>query len=405
MRCAVAVLLFVELLAAEGDSAPKLEPVGAVVLRSGAVMPQVRFSSDGRWMVAVGTVREDKARHSWTYREHALVDLSQARAAKPVPTSLGRNSPVFSRNARWLAWCDGPAADRLTVYRRELATGKSIAVPIALPPFGRGFATVCAIDNDGRRVVVAVPGRGRGRPPQELAIVDLETKKVLSRHADFKEPYFSSINYAVTLHGDLLLHHSRPPGATSGASYMLLLSDTRKSEVRGSFGAYVACDTPRYHLLRDGLTLLNGTGDWDVLEIDASTGDSTPLFNAYEALYSHFFELTMSPDERYVIAWSRARTVLACWDRRAKQRFDIPYPEHTRGLLGVCVDNRHALLHDQKGVALIDLKKRAPAKRLCKGKWQFAGLDPTGTRLVLGSDARKSREWRIEVFKIRTAAR
>ena len=376
-----------------GD-APSLRTRGSFEIATDQIGPQARMSADGRWLVTAHGARKDEARGGWSFAGFTLVDLkSAAVAAVAGRTRLGRNSPVFSRDGRWLAWCDGSRRDRLTVHRRELANGRVTVVPIALP--SDGFPTLCAIGVEGRRAVLARPVRGHREA--ELVVVDLETRAVTRRIPHFKEPYFSSIDYHVTLHGDTLLHHTRPPDKVSGAGYRLVHTDLRTGKEAGRWGAYVARATPRYRLTRDGATLINGTGAFEIQEHDLRTGVTRTLFDARERLYSHFLEVTLSPDERTLVAWSGARKTLLVWDREQQSRSEIELPDGGH-LLGVTADGEHFVMHVlQRRVELVDRRGAKRTARLAEGRWRFARLDPTGRTLVLGRPKKGSSRWTIRV--------
>lgn len=395
-RLALACLLFATQALAGGSL--KVEPAGRVEVEADAVGPRARVSSDGRWLVTAHGAREDKARGAWSYGGFSLVDIGEATATASE-ARLGRNTPVFSRNARWMAWCDDRRAGAVTIHLRELATGADGETRLELG--GGDFTTLCAIDDDGRRAVLAVPAAGRRAPG--LLLVDLRAKSAPKRFAELKEPYFSALDYEVALHGDLLIHHTRPADKSSGASYRLLVTDVEAGETRARLGAYVAMATPRYHLTRDGGTLLNGTGDFDVQEVDTKTGAKKTLFNAHKELYSHFLELTLSPDERTLVAWSRGSSTLVVWDRARRQRADIALRKGG-DVLGIASDGRSLLVRDgRSGIDVIDLGARRRAGRLVRGDWRYAALDPTGRTLVLGRPAEgATRRWTLELFTLRS---
>jgi len=393
----LAVLLFAA--AASAAELPRLVPAGVVSVGSRDDATRRRLSPDGRWMALAGPAKNDPARNTWWYRGFTLVDLHAGKVAREsADRPIGQNAPVFDRDAGRLAWCSGGR-----LHTVELATGAERSEEIAPLRGTDESATLCAISRSGRRVVVAV--RGRDARSRTLLVVDLggdgAEPRVRTRIEDYKEPYLGGYSYDVVLRGDLLVHHSRSADGVSGADYRLLLTDLATGEERARFGAYVTMATAGFHLTRDGATLFHGDGNYDVARTDIATGRTTRLLNAHDALYSHFLEMTVSPDDRLVVSWSVARHGLVVWDRRAKQRTDVPL-DHGARVLGVAADNRHAVLLRGKRIEFVDLAERKGIGPLQKAEWDWAVLDPTGRTLVGCRRAREGLE--LHVFRVETGS-
>ena len=377
------LVLLIACAATYADDPIHLEAAGSVTVPSGRYSNRMRMSPTGRWLVVATAVTKDKARDSWSYGAFRLIDLEKGVIASARrKLRLGANSPVFSPDGRWLAWADATDPTRLRIHRRDLRTSGEREFVFRLDAGTKGFATLCAIDEKGRRVAVAEPD---GRHPA-LVVRDLEEGKLVRRFQNLKEPYMG-IAFEVVLRGRHLLHHTRLPLRADGASYELLLTDVESGKVRRRSGAYVATKTPRFRVT--STFVVNGTGDFGVEEINLRTAAPRMLFEAHKQLYSHFLEVTLSPDERHVIAWSGARKTLVVYDRVSRTRFDIETPEGG-SVLGVAHDNRHVLVQDAKGILTVDLAKRTVGRHVLRGRWHWSMLDPTGHTLVLADRKRES---------------
>ncbi|MEM7167835.1 MAG: hypothetical protein AAF581_20455 [Planctomycetota bacterium] len=386
------------------SAAAQLSLVGEVkVPCHGATNPAARFSGDGCWLVVAHRQHKDTARRTWSRRGFTLIDARKGQAVRTEKkVRIGRNRPVFSRNSQWLAWCEEEQPGRAPV--RRLAPGadpatkpKRFTVSAALSP--RSYPTLTAIADDGQRVAIFDPGPSRDR--QRIVVYDLSKAVVEHVIADFREPYMGLPSFEVVLTDGFVLSHTRPDGAASGGAYQLVVTELTEGTKRGVYGSYVANSTPRFALLRDGCTLINGTGGFCIEEVDLRSGKKVQLLDAREALYSHFLEVTVCPNERFVLAWSRERRQVVGWDRQAKKRYDIPLAE--RGtVLGIDRCER-VLLHAQpKGVLAVDLSPPHDSRWLLRGKYPLVIVDPAGQHLVSASKEPPGAEarWRFACFQL-----
>lgn len=365
----------------------------------------VRWSANGRWLVVTRKQHRDTLRRVWTHRGFTLIDTQRlaprgsagddqddpddrdvpggAPAASAVVFSdaralTGRNRPVFSRDQRWLAWCDEPEPGQLVVHRLRLAD-RTVRRVALTGVSARAHPTVCAIADAGERVVVFDAGAERDR--QRLVVYSLTGGEALYAVDEFREPYMGKPSFEVVLTENYLLSHTRPPRAASGGAYRLVVRDAATGASRGRFGSYVSNATPRFSLLRDGHTLVNGTSGFVVEQVDLRTGTRTELFDARAALHSHFLEVSVSPDERHVVAWSRERRHLVCWDRTTRQRIDVPLAR--RGVVMGMDRAGRVLLHSQReGVRAVSLAPPHDESMLLRGKFSTVLMDPVGARIV-----------------------
>lgn len=382
----------------------ELAPIGQVKLKAKSKNLPHRSSPDGRWLVLALEHRRNEVRRIWGHVEFALIDLHSGELVRHEKRlALGHAPPVFSRNSRWMAYCDegAPAADgrfRVMVRRVDLRTGSLVTFEVGSVGPEREIATLAAIDETGKRVALIRPGKER--PDRKLVVQDLASGDEVFTLDPFKEPYYGGFGYQVILTQRFLLSHTRPKSATSGGSYRLLLTGIPEGRTIGSYGSFVSSATSRYFLSRDGKRIFNGTGRFEIEEIDVETGEATTLFPAREELYSHFLELSASPNEQVLVAWSGARRKLVGWNRTAKARFVIELDDPA-GFLGIGADNRHALLtNSDDGLVVVDLEARKQIETQLTGEWTFARLDPTGQRVVLGHQDRRAKEWTLEIKRL-----
>jgi len=384
VRILVVALLMVVLVVpaafpANGEEPVRVKAAGKAPLAQGLFLSQCRFSPDGRFFVRPLGMLEPEERGGWTMEGFVLRDLVSGKNLLIIEDAdLGANVPVFSRNAQWLAWGHSPEKGRLTVFVRDLGAGETKDHEIDVRP-GKAFPAVAAVADDGNRVVVADPEVGDWR--HDLSLRDLGSGRELHRLEHFLEPY-ASLRFEVRLVGDLLLAHTRAPGRTGGGDYRLEARDVGSGETRLALGAWVSHRTPGFALSLDGKTLYRGEGDYDLVATDLETGDRRHLGNAHEELYSHWLEITRSPDGRRLAAWSSERPVVVLFALPEGKRRDIEVGRGTRVLGFTPSGGSLVVLGSRGGVFARDAGKEPSDPAELVPSVTNAALDPTGRTLV-----------------------
>jgi dipeptidyl aminopeptidase/acylaminoacyl peptidase len=379
-----------------GPAASGPETLGELSVPAAENHLTARFSPDGRWLVLSEGHRMDEGRGEWTWTGFRLVDLSSGKEAWQVRRpALGRNLPVFSRDSRHVAYGDATDPDSLRVVVRRLADGERRRHDVPRIWRHEGFAVVAAIDPTVQRAAIVFPADRRRR--RRLVVRDLAEGRDLLRLENFQEPYHGSSRFEVAFVGDGLLYHFRPPEGASGGSYCLRLVEIPGGRARATLGTWVSKDTPRYRLSGDGRRLYNGDSAYAIQEVDVATGEVRELAGCHETLYSHWLELSLSPDEKTLIAWSGSRRTLVRIDLASGARRDVEPPRPWARVLGFDPGGR-VILAGERGVAAHDLRTGKEVDRLLDHRPEWVELDPTGRVLVAAEKARG--EWRVRLLRL-----
>lgn len=392
---AAALLSVAGLMAQEppAPAPPRATRVANVVVDCAAKTPTMRLSPDGRWLV-LAHERHDAAA-AWSYRRVTLVDLARGevrlddRAAFP-----GRAAPVFDRGGTQLAWTNGldPAhvvATRMKLGDQHESSWHAIPLGAAAP-----FVSACAIDGD--RLVVHDPGPARGA--ERLVVHDLARRQVCCEVAAFDEPGHGRTGCDVVLAWPHLLSHTRSADGPSGGGHRLVLTDARDGRARADFGAHASHATPRFVVSRDGRTMWNGTSTFAIEQVDLERAQANGILAARQELYSHFLELTVSPDENLIVAWSRESRVLVVWNRRAQRRLDVPLGRVAR-VLGIDARGERVWLETrQHGMTALALPGPADEVPVIEGEYAFVVVASNGVVAVTGRAVAEGLElqvWRL----------
>ena len=270
----------------------------------------VRVSPGGE-RLAVGLAVAEHFGRGWGTLGVAVFDPATGEEVwRDSTLSPGREMPHFDRAGTRLAWCEphlvtGEAQPRTpTVLRMvDLASGERTETAVATNPAAEK-TTLVALDPDGSHAVLLEEVRAIG---DSLVVVDTKTGELGLRFRPLVSVGFGRSGSDVTLTERWLVAHTRAANHHRRAESQLVVVDRKSGEEMVRTGAYVCRLTPRYAISADDQTLWNGTSEFVIESFALPSGERTELGNVRKPLYSHFLELTLSPDERDLVAWSDER--------------------------------------------------------------------------------------------------
>lgn len=361
---------------------PRLEPVGDLTYDLDDARDDFAavLSPTGRHMALAFRPVELPDRRSFSWSAVRVADLARLKTLGSWDdVAIGTLPPAFSPEGMLVAFGARKDETTLTVQIAGTTTGRGQTYDVPHPAGVQGLAEVCAVDPRARRVAIREPEDADGRRP--LFVHDVVKRLAAGRWSGFGGPYASGPAGRVLLTPRLALLHVRDRGEDGDARCRLLVEELDTGRRVAELGSGASVSTPRYALTNDGGALLSGDDAFRVEELTLADGARRVLLEAQVDLDSRFLELSVSADERRVLAWSRERKVLLGCDRGSGATVRVEV-EHAPEVLALSADGRHAYVRQRDALLVVDLEAGRVAGTLVDALPAWARMSPDGAYLV-----------------------